>query len=97
MKFGLSDSDYQFIRKTLLPLEEKGAKIWCFGSRARGDHRKFSDLDLMLEGEGDFSRLLSDAREIFEESNLVIKIDLVWEKHFAESYRENYHSERVPF
>jgi predicted nucleotidyltransferase len=54
MKFGLSESEFDHITKTVVePLVLHGAVVWCFGSRARGTHQQFSDLDLMIEGPPD--------------------------------------------
>ena len=44
-----------------------------FGSRARGDHKDRSDIDLAVYG-GDFSRL---ALEIDEETDTLLKFDIV--------------------
>lgn len=97
MKFGLAAKDYEFISKALSPLREMGARIWCFGSRARGDHRPFSDLDLMVESPADLSRAVAALKEVFEESRLPIKIDLVELRDFAESYRPGFEKDRVAF
>lgn len=95
--FGLSQADYQFISSKLLALQQRGVSIWCFGSRARGDHHEFSDLDLMLESESDLGRKIGELKEVFEESRLPMKVDLVQEKDFAEAYRASYLKDRKPF
>lgn len=97
MKFGLADADYRFISEALRPLRERGATVWCFGSRARGDHRRFSDLDLMVEGPDDLSRAVADLKEVFEESRLPIKVDLVQLREFAESYRPGFEADKQLF
>ena len=51
-------------------------KIYLFGSRARGDERVHSDIDIAIEGEALGSRL-SQARFALEESLVPYKIDLV--------------------
>ena len=48
-------------------------KVVLFGSRARGDHKDRSDIDLAVYG-GDFSRL---ALEIDEETDTLLKFDIV--------------------
>lgn len=97
MKFGLSTENYRFIKSLLKKLEEKGAKIFCFGSRARGDFRKFSDLDLMVEGDSNLSSAVGELEEIFEESDLPIKVDIVELRHFAKDYLEGYQKDKVVF
>lgn len=82
MKFGLTESDYRFITRQLQPLVDVGADIWCFGSRARGDYSEFSDLDLMIECGQDLRRMINDISELFVESRLPIKVELIQKKTF---------------
>ena len=50
MKFGLSREHWQLVDALALePLRKLGCEVFVYGSRARGDHRKFSDLDVLLE------------------------------------------------
>lgn len=94
--YGLKQSDYQFIDQHVIqPLKQKGAKVWVFGSRARGDHQQFSDLDLYIECESDIDRFINDLNELLEESDLPIKVDLVQDKHFVNSYRESMTKDRI--
>lgn len=71
----------------LTPLFDQGATIYVFGSRARGDHKKFSDLDLLIDGDRLARSDIAAAKEALENSNLPIKVDLVWKKDLADSYR----------
>lgn len=99
MKFGLSESHFNILNeKLIIPLKKNGAKIWVFGSRARGDHKPFSDIDILFSIEGQSS--LTDGqlfliKEDLIESNLPIKVDLVNEKDLAKSYRDNVMKDRV--
>lgn len=97
MIFGLKQTDLDFIKENLKKVLTSNTKVWCFGSRARGDHQKFSDLDLMIESNNDQRSNISKLNEVFEESNLPIKVDIVHEKDFAKSYFKNYLSERILF
>lgn len=98
MKFGLTEEEYQYIRENVVePLQEKGANIWCFGSRARGDHQDFSDLDLMVESSEDLSKEIGAIQERLSKSNFPYKVDLVQFSEFAESYKDGYFRDRVPF
>ena len=55
-----------------------GAKVILFGSRARGDARKWSDIDLAIDSEKDLPpEILSALREAFEESHLLLNVDVV--------------------
>lgn len=92
MKFGLKDNQYDFILKNIVrPLEAQGAKVYCFGSRARGDHRPFSDLDIMVENDNvDFSTQVSNIRDAITDSNFPYKVDIVLFSEFADSYKPGY-------
>ena len=54
------------------------ARIWVYGSRANGRARRYSDLDLMLDDNGQpvSLRIMGDLDEDFDESNLPIIVDL---------------------
>ena len=75
-KFGLEDNIIENIRNILKKYEEvESAKI--FGSRARGDQRKASDIDIALFGE---KLTFSINTKIFYEIDalyLPYKIDLI--------------------
>jgi len=76
-KFGVSEEQYNWIKKilkTYLP----GTRVFVFGSRARGDHKKYSDLDLAIESaETIQKKTWSELQEQFSESSIPFKIDLV--------------------
>jgi predicted nucleotidyltransferase len=93
--FGLEDRHWKILEKELFePLQKAGAKIWIFGSRARGDYRPFSDIDILIESLSDRS-LLGLIAEKLEESALPVRVDLVLEEDLAEGYRAQVMKERV--
>lgn len=99
MKFGLSATQYDLLsEKLIVPLKQKGIRLWVFGSRARGEHKPFSDIDILFslsnpkaltEGE------LFLIKEDLIDSNLPFKVDLVNEKELAPSYRDSVLRDRV--
>lgn len=97
--FGLTAEEYSYITLNVVePLEELGAKAWCFGSRARGDFHPFSDLDIMIEAPSvDISHKLGEIRETLSNSNFPYKVDIVLQSEFAESYKDGYLKDRQPF
>ena len=99
MKFGLSKTDYDRVDRLLFqPLKKKACRIWVFGSRARGDHRKFSDLDVLytkLDSNEFPNGFLSEIKEQLEESPLPIKINIVSSEDLAESYKPFIHKEKI--
>jgi predicted nucleotidyltransferase len=92
MSFGLSAQELTYFKDKLVkPLFTAGAKVWVFGSRARGEHRQHSDLDVLVQydGKDNLAPILSNIREVFEEGNFPYKVDLVLLSDLADSYREN--------
>jgi len=77
------------------PLKNQGAAVWIFGSRARGEHQIFSDLDLMVSSDTDISAHISKIQELLEEENFPFKVDIVESKNFAESYRKNFDRDKM--
>ncbi len=76
MSFGDIDADIKAkiigILHTLFP----GAKIYLYGSRARGTNREYSDIDLAIDT-GKPQINIGEARAIFEASHIPYKIDIV--------------------
>ena len=63
--------------------------VWAFGSRVRGNAKKFSDLDLAILGEVPLSPDVQAAlAEEFDEPDLAIKVDLLDWATTAEAFRE---------
>lgn len=94
---GVSPSDYTILKKHVLsPLLSDGFTIWLFGSRARGDYDKYSDVDLLVKGhKSKFREIISKIREDIEESNFSYKVDIVFVDDLATSYRKKVESELV--
>lgn len=92
---GLSDTEQAFLgREVFTPLHRAGRRCWIFGSRARGDHQPFSDVDLLIDGPEASRALLGSLEERLVESNFPYKVDLVHLPDLAESYRERVLRER---
>jgi predicted nucleotidyltransferase len=98
MKFGLNENQYFWIKENIVgPINDKGGKVFCYGSRARGDYRPLSDLDLMVESQNDEKIELDLFQELLENSDLPFKVDLVDFREFAESYKIGYQRDKTPF
>lgn len=67
------------VRRILDPLvRSTGARVVLFGSRARGDARAASDVDLALVASAPLpADVLAEARAAFEESGIPFEVDLV--------------------
>jgi len=100
MKFGLTPKQYEMISEVIVtPLKQVGAKVYVFGSRARGRQHPFSDIDILLEfPTKDIPHaLISKCRERIEESNLPIKVDLVVSSDLAKSYQDGVNQDKIEF
>ena len=93
--FGLSDDDFIFVKSTLQRYLTPSTHVFVFGSRSRGDHHQFSDLDLMLETQESCSIDICQLQEEFEESRLPIKIDIVHYDDYANEYRDSYEKDKI--
>lgn len=97
--YGLSDSDYKLVKMLVFEVfRKKNARLFVFGSRARGKWHPFSDLDLIYEEnpKEPFSLLeLTNLKEAIEDSDLTINIDLVKKEELAESYRSSVEKEMI--
>ena len=71
----------RFDSLAIKPLKGLGAKVYVFGSRARGDQQLL--------------HIVGQIKDNLEVRNLKIKVDLVDMADLAESYRENINMSRV--
>ena len=75
-----------------------GAKAILFGSRARGDARQWSDIDLAIDSDKALSpEILSDLREAFEDSNILLNVDVVDLRDASAEIRNAVLREGVPW
>ena len=97
MAIGLTREELQYIKETVVtPLNELGAEVYCFGSRAREDYQRGSDLDLMVVSDHGLAREISSIAEKLENSNFPYLVEIIEENKFARAYLENYKEERIP-
>jgi predicted nucleotidyltransferase len=57
-------------------LSQAPIKFYAFGSRVKGNHQKFSDLDLCFKDPVD-PKIIRDIKFAFEDSNLPFKVDVL--------------------
>lgn len=64
-------------------------KVFIFGSRAIGNGRKFSDIDIGIESHKKISEeLVEDIQEKFEESDLPYTVDVVNFSQVSDRFRD---------
>ena len=71
--FGLEQKHIELIKTILKKYLSKDQKVYVFGSRSTGNYKKYSDLDLAIEGNIDIIKLSNE----FKDSSLPIDIDIV--------------------
>lgn len=77
MAFGLTKKDVDLIRASIEALPEI-EEVVVFGSRAMGNHKKGSDVDLAIKGSGVSLRTVSRlSAQLNEELPLPYKFDVV--------------------
>ena len=57
--------------------QDQPVRIYLFGSWARGEARRSSDVDIAIESEDDISFLLGEFREALENSCIIYNVDVV--------------------
>src|SRR5277367_3009888 len=73
----LSPKEWEIV-SGILRNHAPGREVWAYGSRARGTRlKKYSDLDLAIEGPPLSISALAALAEAFDESSLPFKVDLV--------------------
>lgn len=98
MNFGLKPRDYELLKTLLIePFKKSQARVWIFGSRARGDHKTYSDIDILFDDSQNPipQSFIYESKSSLEDSNLTVKVDLVNLKDLAESYKESVFRDRV--
>lgn len=70
-----------------------GVEVWAYGSRVRGNPRRYSDLDLVAFTGPDQEPLADNLRQAFEESDLPIRVDLFLWEELPESFRNRIRKE----
>lgn len=93
-------AEFNILNEVMIsPLKKAGANVWIFGSRARGDHKKFSDVDLLYEFPAQAhppSGLVFSVKADLDESRFPFLVDLVAAQDLAESYKDQILRDRKP-
>lgn len=93
MKFGLKERELDEI-KVLYYLFPEIDEIVIFGSRARGDYSRVSDIDIAIKG--DIDKIMYKIRDYFEESSIIYTVDVVnYISISNQDFKENIDSEGV--
>lgn len=92
MTLHLSKNDQEIIN-TILQKYRNNFEFFAFGSRVKGNHKKYSDLDLAVI---DLKKTgLTKLQNEFEDSNLSITVDIVDLDTISEDFKKLIEDERI--
>lgn len=95
MAIQLTESELHFIKSSLLQ-HLPHAKFYLFGSRATGKAKKYSDIDILIVAKEKIPlATLSILNELFSESDLLYKIDIVDWHRITSEFREKIKTEQI--
>lgn len=98
--FGISDSNKELIISIFKKVLRTGQtlKIFIFGSRATGTYKPYSDIDFYVEAEPKMTlEQQSTLYDLFEESDLPYKVDLVTKENLLPAFKYNIDSTKKEF
>ncbi|MFH0800328.1 MAG: nucleotidyltransferase domain-containing protein [Pseudomonadota bacterium] len=89
-KNGLSAHDRKFILSVLENLLPAGSQAYFFGSRMNSTFSEGSDLDLLIAANAPIGLdVIAKIRDMFEESDLPFKVDILDNSSLTPSMRQN--------
>ena len=89
LRVNIQPRHLDLVRAILRQHLPQGGKVWAFGSRARGDNRAASDLDLAVDVGRALTLIeLAALCAGFEESTLPYKVDVVDMRQISAAFRE---------
>jgi len=84
----LSERDLALIQKILKQFVPN-TEVRAFGSRVKGNAKKYSDIDLAILAETPLTlHTLGDLLEAFQESDLLFRVDIVDWNRISDSFKE---------
>ena len=88
--------EHHALVRQILAAYAPDVKAWAFGSRVNGTARKFSDLDIALDADGEMDlRTMAELRHAFQESDLPMSVDLIDLATVTPAFRKRIAKERV--
>lgn len=96
MVFDIEERHLGIVKKILKELVPEST-VYVFGSRAKGDAKPYSDLDLAIDLKGkklDLS-MLAKLNSAFEETTIPYKIDIVDLKSISNEFKNNIKADLV--
>lgn len=76
--FGLEERHVNFIKETLKKyIPNPSAKFYVFGSRAKGKHKEYSDIDIAIDCPDFTAKTKSKLELEFENSTFPYEVDII--------------------
>jgi type I restriction enzyme, S subunit len=98
LDFDITTAEYAVIRSILERLLPPEAKVWVFGSRAKGTARFNSDLDLAIESKAALAQSQIFAlKEAFDDAPLSFRVDVVDHAQVDGGFRNIIDGHRISF
>lgn len=95
MNTGIDEKTKKIIVGTIKLLIPE-AKIYLFGSRARGDFQESSDIDIAVDAGERLERVaVAEVREMLNASNILKKIEVVDVHSVSESMQKNIYTQGI--
>ena len=86
--FGLEERHLNFIKETLKKhIPNPNAKFYIFGSRAKDEHREYSDVDIAIDSSDLTSTIKSRLEIEFENSTFPYEVDIIDLNNIKESFK----------
>ncbi len=88
--YGLKKEQLDFINSSIDSIigEDSSLRVYLFGSRATGKHRQNSDIDIAIKSKQvNIDKKISELKDIFKESDIPYKVDLVNWDLILEDYK----------
>lgn len=86
--FGLDDRHIDFIKNTLKKhISNSEAKFYIFGSRAKGNHKEYSDVDIAIESPCPIPSEIAKLKLEFENSIFPYEVDIVDLNNIKETFK----------
>ncbi len=91
------ESEYLKIILDIVAKHELTKAVYVFGSRARGDHKKYSDLDLAIKNETPLpAQTLVKMKDDFENSQLPFTVDVIEWSKITPEFKKNIENDLIP-
>ncbi len=86
--FGLEDRYLNFIKETLIKhFPDNTAKFYIFGSRAKGNYKQYSDIDIAIDSSDMTQEKKIKLQSDFENSTFPYEVDIVDLNNIKEDFK----------